>query len=391
MGRMESLLDLVPNGPDWNISWEKIEKTALSGLIRRMAATLQNPVYHGEGDVWAHTKMVCTALTGLEAFRRESRRGQQILFLSALLHDIGKTVCTKWEDGRWTSPKHAPTGAQIARQLLWTEWDLAGTPEKLALREAVCGLVRYHSLPPYAWEEPDGVLPLRRAAANGLLAPDFTLERLCVLSEADALGRICGDQEDLLTRVRLCRELAAESDCLEGPYPFPSAHTRYAYLSGRDVAPEVPLYDNTWGPVILMSGLPGTGKDTWIRQNCPDIPMISLDNIRREIGAGHTGDQSAVIEEARRRAREYLRKKQPFVWNATNITPMIRRKQTELFTDYGAAVRIVYLETPWAERDRRNRARGSDEVVPDQAVCRMLENLIPPEQQEAQSVEWRCV
>lgn len=388
---MQWLNDLMPTAPDWQIPWDRIERSALLPRIHAMMDTPQNPVYHGEGDVWIHTKLVCTALTGLEGFRKQDREGQQMLFLAALLHDVGKTVCTRWEDDRWTSPNHAPVGSRIARQLLFQELGMAGTPEKMKFREAVCGLIRYHGLPPYALEEPDGHRRLRRAAANGELAPGFTMERLCILSEADALGRICADRDEMADKVRLCAELAEEAGCLREPYPFPTAHTRFSYLSGREIAPEVPLYDDTWGPVILMSGLPGTGKDTWIQKNCPDIPMVSLDDIRLDLGMGHTGDQTPVIEEARRRSKECLRKKQPFVWNATNISPMIRRKQLELFEAYHASVRIVYLETSWEERTRRNRGRIPNKVVPDAVVCDMLDNLTLPERYEAHYVEWHSI
>lgn len=63
------------------------------------------------------------------------------------------------------------------------------------------------------------------------------------------------------------------------------------YLSGRNVVPEQPLYDDSWGEVILMSGLPGTGKDTWIMPNRLHMPVISLDDIRREIKIKPTDGQ----------------------------------------------------------------------------------------------------
>ncbi len=388
---METLEALVPRAPDWSIPWDKIEATPLGPLFRAMGTTLQNPRYHGEGDVWTHTRLVCTALTELDGFRRESPRGRAILFLSALLHDLGKITCTKWEDDRWTSPNHAPSGSRMARELLIRDLGLAGTAEKLEFREAVCLLIRYHSLPPYALEEEDGHRRLRRVAANGSLTREFTLERLCILSEADALGRICPGREDMVDRVRLCAELAAEAGCLRGPYPFPDAHTAHAYLSGREVAPEVPLYDDTWGPVLLMAGLPGTGKDTWLQKNYPHLPMICLDDIRRDLGMGHTGDQSPVMEEAYRRARALLRQKQPFVWNATNVLTAYRRSQITLFEEYGARVRVVYLETAWEERIRRNRGRRADQVVPEAAAERMLASLTLPEAWEAHAVDWICI
>lgn len=59
-----------------------------------------------------------------------------------------------------------------------------------------------------------------------------------------------------------------------------------------------------------------------------------------------------------RPARAFLRRKEPFVFNATNLSAMIRGKWIQLFHQYGARVRIVYLETGWTERERRNASRA---------------------------------
>lgn len=220
----------------------------------------------------------------------------------------------------------------------------------------------------------------------------FTIELLCVLCESDALGRICQEEKDrihMAEQVQLCREFAMESGCYTNLFPFPSAHTRYSYLARKDIAPEVELYDDTWGEVILMSGLPGTGKDTWIEEHYPELPMISLDEIRKEMKISPTDNQSKVVEIARERARELLRRKQPFVWNATNLSPMVRGKQIKLFTQYHASTRIVYLETDWEEQLRRNS--GREDAVPEQVICHMMEELVLPEVQEAQRVEWHCI
>lgn len=361
----------------------------LGSLAGEMENTPQNPHWHGEGSVLEHTKLVVKAMTESLTFMKADTRMQQILYLAAVFHDIGKARATRLENGQWVSPGHARTGAEMARQILWREFGLCGTPEKQDIREAVCNLIRYHSLPPYAIENADGKLRLMRAAANGEMIPSFTVRQLCTLSEADALGRICDDKADMLDWIALCAELAKEAGCYDGPYPFPTAHTAYACLSGRQVSPAHPLYDDTWGEVILLSGLPGTGKDTWIKNNCPQLPMISLDEIRAELKIPPTKNQGKVIDAARERTKELLRKKQSFVWNATNILPMTRKQQVDLFAAYGASVRLVYLETGWDEQQRRNA--GRKDAVPESAISGMLEKLTPPERFEAHRVEWQCV
>jgi len=388
---MEDLLHLVSQAVKQDIDWNGIENQ-LSSFVISMSRTEQNPAFHAEGDVWTHTKMVCEELVKLDAFCNLTADKRQAVFLAALLHDIGKIPTTRWEDEKWTSPNHTLVGSKMARQFLWQELGLCGTPEKLQFRETVCNLIRYHSFPPHAIDDPDGKRKLLAIAANGQNCPMFTIELLCTLCEADALGRECIDENDrihMAELVQLCREFAKESGCYDAPYPFPSAHTQISYLGGKDIAPEVELYDDTWGEVILMSGLPGTGKDTWIQEHYPDLPMISLDEIRREMIIAPTDNQSKVLEIARERARELLRKKQPFVWNATNLSPMVRAKQINLFTQYHASTRIVYLETDWNERLRRNAGRA--DAVPEQAICHMMEELVLPEAKEAHRLQWHCV
>jgi len=388
---MEDLLYLVSQAAKQNIDWHGIE-AVLSSFVIPMSRTEQNPAFHGEGDVWIHTKMVCETLVKLDSFRSLSEDRQQAVFLAALLHDIGKLPTTRWEDDKWTSPNHTLVGSKMARQFLWQELGMCGTPEKQQLRETVCNLIRYHSFPPHAIDDPDGKRKLLSIAVNGHNCPMFSIELLCVLCEADALGRKCADEQDRLhmaEQVQLCREFAKESGCYDAPYPFPSAHTQFSYLGRKDITPEVELYNDTWGEVILMSGLPGTGKDTWIKENYPDLPMISLDEIRREMKISPTENQSRVVEIARERAKELLRRNQPFVWNATNLSPMIRNKQIKLFTQYHASTRIVYLETDWKEQLRRNADRP--DAVPEQAICHMMEELVLPEAKEAHRVQWHCV
>ena len=388
---MEDLLRLVSQAAKQSIDWTGIE-AALSSFVIPMSRTEQNPAFHAEGDVWTHTKMVCEELVKLDSFRVLSDEKQQAVFLAALLHDIGKIPTTRWEDDKWTSPNHTLVGSKMARQFLWQELGLCGTPEKQQLRETVCNLIRYHSFPPHAIDDPDGKRKLLAIAASGQNCPMFTIELLSVLCEADALGRVCLDEKDrihMAEQVQLCREFAKENRCYSAPFRFPSLHTQYSYLARKDIAPEVELYDDTWGEVILMSGLPGTGKDTWIKEHYPDLPMISLDEIRKEMKISPTENQSKVLDTARERARELLRKKQPFVWNATNLSPMVRAKQIKLFTQYHASARIVYLETDWNEQLRHNTGRA--DAVPEQAICNMMEELILPEAKEAQRVEWFCV
>ena len=384
----EKILRLIPLSGE-TVDWRGFSDTLMKPIFEDLARTEQNPDYHGEVDVLSHTKMVCEALIRDPDYKKGTDSEKTVLFLAALFHDIGKIRCTRFEDGSWRSPHHARTGSTMAREILWRDLGFCGTEEKQQLREAVCRLVRYHSFPPYAVSDTDPERKLLKIAADGVLTKDFSLATLLTLERADILGRICRDTEDSLEKIAYCRMLAEEAGCLYEPFAFADDFSRRAYFKEKTDWKDQSLFNDTWGEIIMLAGLPGTGKDTWIEQNLPDLPMISLDEIRRKLQIRPTDNQGRVIAEAYDIAKEYMRKKQPFVWNATNITPKTRSWQISLFEDYGASVHTVFLETEWHEQLRRNAARK--EMVPVFAVEKMLAKLELPECAECERVTWKIV
>lgn len=369
--------------------FDYITAHVLSEFEEQMKLTRQPKVWHGEGDVYTHTLMVVDALHQLPEYALLSQRQKHIMNIAALLHDIGKVKTTVNVGREVEAPHHAPVGSRMARELLWKRFGMCGKVEQMQAREAICLLIRYHSFPPHAIDMDGCKLRMHRIASNSLLVPDFNIHLLCLLSKADMLGRKCDDRQQMLEQIEMCEELAKEEGCLAGCYTFPSNTTRRAYLSGQEVWKEQDIFDDTWGEVILMSGLPGTGKDTWIARNIPDLPMISLDEIRHERKISPTAAQGMVANIAREQAKEYLRRRQPFVWNATNITTQLRDSLVNLCETYHASVRIVYLETEMETLLERNVARQYS--VPLYVIESMLAKLVPPEPHEARQVEWICV
>ena len=371
------------------IAWDQLENTSLAPVLEQMARTYQNPFYHGEIDVLTHTKMVCREILKQPEYVHGSERDKTILFWAALLHDIGKTVCTVDVDGELKSPHHSSKGAVMARALLWRDFGLCGSADKQQMREAICHLIRYHSFPPYALSYENADFRLLKIAANGELAAGFSIEKLCALERADMLGRICSSVKEALEKIECCKMLAEELGCLKKPFEFAGNFSKRAYFKGKTAWKEHDLFNDTWGKVILMSGLPGTGKDTYIKEHYAHLPMISLDEIRKEFHISPSGNQGKVAMIGHERAKEYLRKKQPFVWNATNITTQTREMQISLFEDYGACVETVFLETEWQEQLCRNKSREAE--VPKTVIENMLSKLVLPERYESERVLWKIV
>ena len=380
---------LIPASPETELNWEEITASPFGTFFSEMEKTEQNPKFHGEGNVCVHTQMVCNEVIKLQEFWMLDKTQRIGLFAAALLHDVGKITTTRFEDDKWISPHHSATGSMMARKFLWQTCRLCGSEEKQQLRELICILIRYHMQTVYLLDQNNPDRKVREIAAAGELIPDFSLKLLYMLSEADTKGRIAEDIDEQVEKIRICRVLAEEAECYDNPYKFQDAYTKHAYLSGRNILPDQSLYDDTWGEIILMSGLPGTGKDRWIQENIPEYPVVSLDEIRKELNVKPTDNQGTVIQEAQNRAKVYLRKRQPFIWNATDITKDIRQKQISLFERYGARVRIVYLETDWNVQLDRNSRRKSEVSVT--AIEKMLGKTVPPMPEEAMTVEWHIV
>jgi predicted kinase len=367
----------APVPPDWNLDWAAL--TAQFAWLRAMHGVPQDPIHHAEGDVLIHTRRVAEALTELIEWRQLPEDEREVLFASALLHDVAKPATTATEeDGRITARGHARKGERMTRALLWQGDPLP--PASLNIRERLCKLVRHHGLPLWFLEQPD---PERTAIE---VSQTVRTDHLALLAEADVRGRICADQEEMLARIDLFRALCRELGCYGVPRAFANDHSRFLYFHNTRNGPDYAAYDDTEFTVVLMAGLPGAGKDTWIGKHLPGWPVISLDGIRRELQIGPEENQSAVVKLAQERARVLLRQQQPFVWNATNVTRLLRGPLIDIFAAHRARVRLVYLEAPRDVLLARNRARSHP--VPPAVICRLLEKLEVPDPTEAHQVEW---
>ncbi len=365
-----------PEPAEWTLDWQGIQKQF--SWIQALAGVPQEAIFHAEGDVLTHTGMVAAELGRLASWRGFAPEDRALLFASALLHDIGKPFCTEIDaQGRIHSRGHARLGERLSRQILWDD----GAP--FAVREYLAKLVRLHGLPLQFLDKPSPERAIFAASQS------TCMEHLALLAEADVRGRICNDQQDLLERVELFREFCQELACYEQPRQFASAHSRFTYFHSANGDPNYAAYDDTRFEVILMSGLPGVGKDTWVREHLGGLPVISLDKIRKELKIAPHENQGSVVQLARQRAKELLRQKSPFVWNATNIMRMRRQELVELVIAYGGRVRIIYLDAPLETIMQRNQQR--QERVPDQIIQAFTRRMEIPDLTEAHAVEWICV
>jgi predicted kinase len=335
------------------IDWEALVASSPEGQRMRDRA-------HRDGTIWAHTRQVLEQLRTLEAWQTLPAAAlQQRLLGAAWLHDLA------W-DG---AAGHDRRSAVLARGMLWR----LGLP--FEEREAIVGLIGGHELPYTLLSLPDAA---RRVHA-------LSYRTCCAHVALLALANALGDAERAV-QVGLFSEVCRDAACWSGPATFASDHSRFEYFQrpGRD--PSYAAFDDTQCEVLVMSGLPVAGKDTWVQRHGGGWPVISLDTLRAEMDVDPRRAQGAVVQRAREQARSYLREARSFVWNATNLSREVRRHGIDLFAAYRARIRIVYVEAGPARLKRQNedRARG----VPWQAVQRLLSRWEVPTLTEAHSIEY---
>ncbi len=370
---MSDRLPPCPQPPDWRVAWDELDRRY--PWIRNLSGCPQHPVHHAEGDVWIHTRMVCEALASLPAWRDLPDEERRIVFAAALLHDVAKPDCTRTEpDGRIHARGHSRRGAILARQILWR------LHVPFIVREQVAALVRHHQAPYFLLDRDDA----QRLCIE--ISQTARCDHLALLAEADVLGRHCGDQRRLLDNIALFREYAAEQNCLSTPRVFASDHARFLYFQHSDRHPDAPAHEDFRAEVVLMSGLPGSGKDHYIRRHLADRSVVSLDALRAELDVDPGDAQGAVVNQAREQARAYLRQRQSFVWNATNVSRQLRGECVRLFAGYNARIRVVYVEVPPDVLLARNRQRPAP--VPEKVIERLIDRWEVPNRTEAHQVDW---
>ncbi|AOM42440.1 AAA family ATPase [Xenorhabdus hominickii] len=355
-------------------SWDYLSSTF--SFIADMDGVQQDLIHHAEGDVALHTQMVLSALEQMPEYSLLTAEEQEILWTAALLHDVEKRSTTRADcNGRIISPGHARKGELTARQILFQQ-----IPVPFAIREQIAALVRFHGLPLWLMEKPN---PQKALLAASLRVDTYLLT---LLAKADVLGRTCHDAQELLERIELFELYCHEQLCWREPREFSSGEARFHYFSSDSEQPNYQPYDDYGSQVTLLCGLPGMGKDHFIQQQGKGVPVVSLDAIRREyqISPEDKNANGWVVQQAKQQAREKLRNKQDFIWNATNLTAQMRQQLVKLFVSYNARVRIVYIEQDYKLWRQQNSHRQY--AVPDKVLDRMLGKLEVPTPEEAHEV-----
>ena len=143
--------------------------------LARLVGCQQEPDWHPEGDVWAHT------LHCMDAFAKERLNDpveDLVVGMAVLCHDFGKPLTTTFERGRIRSLGHEEAGAEPTRSFL------SGMTNQSDFIRDVIALVVNHLKPVQLFEAEAGDSAVRRLAVR-----TGRIDRLVRVARADQQGR----------------------------------------------------------------------------------------------------------------------------------------------------------------------------------------------------------
>lgn len=129
--------------------------------------------------------------------------------------------------------------------------------------------------------------------------------------------------------------------------------------------------------LIILSGVAGVGKSTYVKENLADATILSSDEIGAELGVTG-GNNAKVFQTMYDRARDLMSQKvDTIVLDATMLT---RRRRLGALSqinphNYGYEVEVVQLHKPLQEILKQNKMREA--VVPEQTVKQMYLSMQP--------------
>lgn len=357
--------------------WEKIRE------IPQFAALIgneQSHVWHKEGDVWEHTKLVTNAMISLLALKgvKVASRDYLVLVSAAICHDIAKPVTREWDEVKkdWSSPNHGHVGARMVRDLFFDE--------DVQLREEVCFLVDMHMIPHHLLEKGETMY--------------LTAERLS----------LCYRPFNDLVLLNLCDNLGSKNDNMSVDKALQHAMELMSLTKNRGehqtlkisdlarlngIKPDKIWKSDNMTYVFILVGLPGSGKnyylDTHFKDNVPDsIGILSRDDIRTEIGLtgekpqGNKGEEERVTEIFEQRLKEYCKTKATIFINNVNVKKKYRKRFLEILSENtDGVITYIYFNTD-VETCKKRRAG----MMPLEVINRMNNNFDFPQLYECSAM-----
>ncbi len=405
---MKTFIQSIRNGARPNLE-ECIEALGERfGLLNDFANTRQDPQWHAEGDVHIHTNMVLDEarklLAGPACYLSDSKK--LLVYLGALFHDIAKPLSTREQEikgvMRIAARGHEAAGRSYLAPKLF---GLGLTNYEI---ETLLGLVGYHHEPKFT------VIREMAAGKYKRLARLADPELLYWVEVADMSGRECDDKQKQLEVMEYYKMFSQEygafvrggahtslwkqtlSDAISASSPdtldFVLAKSQLDLESGaiqsveEAVARSYKLTSAPYPELIVLVGPSGSGKSTFANKHLKNDYIISLDELREELGGGRAKQDMnrKVLQEARERLKDVMRKKRRAVWDATSLRKDFRGKIANIVNDYGGMVTFIVFHSDLESYHKRNRSR--EYAIPTAALSSQIERMQWPDLDEAHRV-----
>jgi predicted kinase len=136
--------------------------------------------------------------------------------------------------------------------------------------------------------------------------------------------------------------------------------------------------------IVLLSGLPGSGKSTWIAGK---DGVLSSDALRQLLADDPCNQNihPRVFRVLRDLLKHRLELKRPVTYvDATNLTPYERRPYIAIADLFDAEIEALFFDVSITECIRRNQAR--ERQVPEDVIRQMAARLVPPDVAEGFSL-----
>lgn len=359
--------------PDW-------EKIFSIDEFKVMETCEQSKVWHGEGQVSKHTILVTDAMkTLLDGLKDVDENYYIMMMAAAICHDLGKPSTTVFdkEKGDYATKCHGVEGARITRRLFFDE--------DFELRENVCYMVRQHMVLHHIFDKEH----LAEKKIITLSHGRVTVKDMLMLNICDSLGskNEMETEDSIIEKGEKIKGVAKRLDCYTKPYDFSSEYEKIKFFhENKTITPEDIPSPEDYGQftIYVMVGVPGSGKSYYIENNMKDVPVLSRDLIRTEIGIkgikpqGNKHQEELVTEIFDSRMLEYCKNKQDFVIDNTNVRKMYRKGYTDVALRFHAKIVYIYVEASDLETYKKRR----EGLMPLEVIDKMWNYFDFPEPTE---------
>lgn len=360
--------------PDWDFILSIPQFAAMKGSDH-------STIYHMEGDVFEHTKLVVENALSLvkcnETYNdlygititNEWRR--QALLMAALFHDIAKPVVTTFDIQKndFTSPYHGEEGAKIARMVLM-DLDYNDAEQ----RELIVSMVRTHMMFFHILEKDDANI---RRKLFKFVTSDYN-DFHCNFNDAyflhicDCLGSLSKVETGIDRNIHIAKIHDLGNKKFDDWFSLEVQPNRINRLPkmiaqremyGRAYESSITKIEDDSFDVFVLIGAPGVGKTTYYEKNLSQYPIISRDIARVELGycfegqkyLGTKEEEDEVTRYVNKKMKEYAKEQQSFVIDNTHMRQKYRDEIHKQLKDYNVRYVYVYIEAPSISETIRRR------------------------------------